>query len=51
LLSRHVLEIPYQRNAAIWFIGVFGGIATVMLAGWLGTRRLASLPPLAILRE
>jgi len=23
----------------------------VMLAGWLGTRRLTTLPPLAILRE
>jgi len=30
---------------------VLGGIATVALAGWLGTRRLAVLPPLAILRE
>ncbi|HZW24833.1 MAG TPA: FtsX-like permease family protein [Gallionella sp.] len=51
VLARHVLEIPYQPNAAIWFIGVFGGMAAVMLAGWAGTRRLAALPPLAILRE
>jgi len=51
VLALRVLEIPYQPNAAIWFIGVFGGMAAVMLAGWLGTRRLASLPPLAILRE
>ncbi|HCI14710.1 MAG TPA: ABC transporter permease [Gallionellaceae bacterium] len=51
VLARHVLEIPYQPNAAIWAIGVFGGMAAVMLAGWAGTRRLAALPPLAILRE
>ena len=51
VLARHVLEIPYQPNAAIWFIGVFGGMTAVMLAGWLGTRRLSTLPPLAILRE
>lgn len=51
VLALRVLEIPYQPNAAIWFIGVFGGMAAVMLAGWAGTRRLAALPPLAILRE
>ncbi|MCK9200237.1 MAG: FtsX-like permease family protein [Gallionella sp.] len=51
VLALRVLEIPYQPNAAIWFIGVLGGMAAVMLAGWAGTRRLAALPPLAILRE
>jgi putative ABC transport system permease protein len=51
VLALRVLEIPYQPNVAIWFIGVFGGMAAVMLAGWAGTRRLAALPPLAILRE
>ncbi|OFZ68915.1 MAG: ABC transporter permease [Betaproteobacteria bacterium RBG_16_56_24] len=51
VLARFVLEIPYQSSAVIWPIGVLGGIATVALAGWLGTRRLTVLPPLAILRE
>lgn len=51
VLALRVLEIPYQPNAAIWPIGVFGGMMMVMLAGWLGTRRLVALPPLAILRE
>lgn len=51
VLALRVLEIPYQPDAAIWFIGVFGGMAAVMLAGWAGTRRLAAMPPLAILRE
>ena len=51
VLARFVLDIPYQSNPAIWLIGSLGGIAVVMLAGWLGTRRLSTLPPLAILRE
>jgi putative ABC transport system permease protein len=51
VLARFVLEIPYQPSAAIWPIGVVGGMATVALAGWLGTRWLTVLPPLAILRE
>jgi len=51
ILARFVLEIPYQANALIWPIGVLGGTLVVMLSGWLGTRRLAVLPPLVILRE
>jgi len=51
VLARFVLEIPYQTGIAIWLTGGFGGIGVVMLAGWLGTRRLILLPPLAILRE
>jgi hypothetical protein len=35
----------------IWPVGAFGGMLAVMLAGWLGTRRLTALPPLVILRE
>jgi putative ABC transport system permease protein len=51
VLARFVLEIPYQASTAIWLAGGLGGMAVVMLAGWLGTRRLAALPPLVILRE
>ncbi|MFZ2525811.1 MAG: FtsX-like permease family protein [Candidatus Ferrigenium altingense] len=51
VLARFVLEIPYQASVVIWPIGGLGGMGVVMLAGWLGTRRLAVLPPLAILRE
>jgi len=51
VLARFVLEIPYQTGIAIWLIGGLGGTSVVMLAGWLGTRRLTMLPPLAILRE
>jgi len=51
VLANRVLEIPYQPDPMIWLVGVLGGIATVMLAGRLGTRRLTEVPPLAILRE
>ena len=51
VLARFVLEIPYHASAAIWLVGGLGGMLAVMLAGWLGTRRLAVLPPLVILRE
>ena len=51
VLARFVLEIPYHASAVIWPVGALGGVLVVTLAGWLGTRRLAVLPPLAILRE
>ena len=49
VLARFVLEIPYQANHLIWLIGCGGGMAVVMLAGWLATRRITQLPPLRIL--
>jgi putative ABC transport system permease protein len=49
VLSRFVLEIPYQMSLAVWLIGLVGGVAVVMLAGWLATRRIITLPPLRIL--
>ena len=49
VLARFVLEIPYQNSMVIWPIGCGGGIAIVMLAGWLATRRITQLPPLHIL--
>jgi putative ABC transport system permease protein len=49
VLARFVLEIPYQPDTSIWFIGCGGGMAVVMLAGWLATRKLTLRPPLRIL--
>jgi putative ABC transport system permease protein len=49
VLARFVLDIPYQSDISIWFIGCGGGMAVVMLAGWLATRQLALRPPLRIL--
>jgi putative ABC transport system permease protein len=51
VLANRVLDIPYHTGIAIWLTGGLGGMGVVMLAGWLGTRRLVLLPPLAILRE
>lgn len=51
VLAFKVLDIPYQAGIAIWLTGGLGGMSVVVLAGWLGTRRLTLLPPLAILRE
>ncbi len=51
VLARFVLEIPYHPGIAIWLIGCLGGMSVVTLAGWLATRQVVSMPPLAILRE
>jgi putative ABC transport system permease protein len=50
VLASRVLDIPYQTGIAIWLTGGLGGLGVVTVAGWLGTRRLVRLPPLAILR-
>lgn len=49
VLARFVLEVPWEANLAIWFIGIGGGMAVVVLAGWLATRKLAARPPLRVL--
>ncbi len=46
-----VLEIPYHPSALLWLVGVGGGIATVTLAGWLATRRVAQMSPLRVLQS
>jgi putative ABC transport system permease protein len=51
VLALFVLKIPYQTGLSIWLIGGLGGMLVVVMAGWLGTRRLTRLPPLVILRE
>jgi putative ABC transport system permease protein len=51
VLARFVLEIPYQANPFIWLIGCGGGVAVVVLSGWLATRKLAMQSPLELLRE
>lgn len=49
VLARFVLDIPYRSDVSIWLIGCVGGMAVVMLAGWLATRQLVLRPPLRIL--
>ncbi|HEU0186701.1 MAG TPA: FtsX-like permease family protein, partial [Gallionellaceae bacterium] len=49
VLARNVLEIPYAPSPLFWLVGLGGGMVTVMLAGWLATRRAAQMPPLQVL--
>ncbi len=51
VLAINVLDIPYHPGALLWLVGVGGGIATVMLAGWLATRRVAQMSPLRVLQS
>ncbi len=51
VLAIKVLEIPYHPSALLWLVGVGGGIATVTLAGWLATRRVAQMSPLRVLQS
>jgi putative ABC transport system permease protein len=49
ILAKYVLEIPFAPSPLLWLIGISGGMLTVMLAGWLVTRRVIKLPPLQVL--
>ena len=51
VLARNVLEIPYHPSALLWLAGVGGGIATVTLAGWMATRRVARMPSMRVLQS
>lgn len=48
-LAKYVLEIPFSPTPLLWLLGLGGGMFTVMLAGWLVTRRVIKLPPLQVL--
>ena len=51
VLAINVLDIPYHPSALLWLVGVGGGFATVTLAGWLATRRVAQMSPLRVLQS
>jgi len=51
VLSDRVFQIPFSANPVVWLLGVGGGALTVTLAGWLGTRGMMRLPPLAVIRQ
>jgi len=50
-LSDRVFQIPFVANPMVWLFGIGGGALTVTLAGWLGTRGMMRLPPLAVIRQ
>jgi putative ABC transport system permease protein len=49
LLAHFVLDIGYHSGWESWLVGIGGGLALVMLAGWLAVRRLVRWSPLRIL--
>ena len=51
VLSDRVFQIPFSANPIVWLFGIGGGALTVTLAGWLGTRGMMRLPPLAVIRQ
>ena len=51
VLSDRVFQIPFSPNPFLWLLGIGGGALTVTLAGWLGTRGMMRMPPLAVIRQ
>ena len=51
VVSVHVLELQFTPDPWIWLIGPLGGALGVGLSGTLGTRKVLSRPPLAVIRE
>ena len=51
VLSDRVFQIPFSANPIVWLLGIGGGALTVTLAGWLGTRGMLRMPPLAVIRQ
>lgn len=49
-LGHFVFKLPYAPNLLPLGVGAVAGVLVVTLAGWLGTRRLLSQPPLVSLR-
>ena len=51
MLARQVFHLDYTVNPLLWLIGPVVGAAGIGLFGFLGTRRVLNVPPLATLRE
>jgi putative ABC transport system permease protein len=50
VLARKVFDLPHHPDPWIWLLGAGGGMALVLLAGWLATRDLIDEPPLRALQ-
>jgi len=51
LLARQVFDLAWSGGGGLWLFGPLAGMAVVGLAGLAGTWRVASQPPLAVLRR
>jgi putative ABC transport system permease protein len=51
VLAREVFHLSYTVNPLLWLIGPLVGALSIGLFGFLGTRRVLNVPPLATLRE
>ena len=49
-IAHRFLQLQYSPDPAVWLFGVVGTALGVAFAGWLGTRRVLSVPPLGVLR-
>jgi putative ABC transport system permease protein len=50
-VAAKVLNLPYQFDPLVWLIGFVVGVAGVLTAGMLFTRRVLATPPLTSLRQ
>lgn len=50
-VAAKVLNLPYQFDPLVWLFGFVAGVAGVLAAGMLFTRRVLATPPLASLRQ
>jgi len=51
LLAREVFDLPWQGSSWLWLLGPLAGMTVVGFAGLAGTWRVASQPPLEVLRR
>jgi putative ABC transport system permease protein len=51
LLASQVFDLAWSGGGGLWLLGPLAGMAVVGLAGLAGTWRVASQPPLAVLRR
>jgi putative ABC transport system permease protein len=49
-IAHRFLQLDYTPDPAVWLFGVVGSALGVAVAGWIGTRRVLAVPPLAVLR-
>jgi putative ABC transport system permease protein len=49
-IAHRFLQLEYVPDPAVWLIGVVGSALGVAFAGWIVTRRVLTVPPLAVLR-